>query len=56
MTWIITAFAIGVSVGFILAAFLAQGRRADDHDPMEYTPEPRVMPRIWDGFNGKENT
>ena len=46
----------GAIIGFLAAASLATARRADNYDPMEYTPEQRVMPRIWDGFNGKENT
>ena len=58
MIWIliIATLLIGGAWGFILALVLAQTSRADDHDPMEYTPEQRIMPRIWDGFNGKERT
>ena len=53
---ILAAFAAGTLVGFIAASFCAIAKDADDYEPIEHEPEPRVMPRIWDGFNRKENT
>ena len=52
---ILGAFSAGTILGFVAAAIFAAGRRADEYDPIEYPPEPRVMPRIWDGFNRKEH-
>ena len=58
MIWIIIthglALAVGLSWGLIIPAILVRVNQADEYDPIQYPPEPRVMPQIWDGFNRKE--
>lgn len=41
---------VGTFLGFLVAAIFAAGGRADDYEPIEHS-EPRVMPRIWDGYS-----
>ena len=51
----VIAFFIGALNGFLAAAILSAANSADDYDPMEHEPPPRVMPQIWDGFNGEKH-
>ena len=55
MTALIITAVIAFIAGFASAAILSMGSNADDYDPNENDPvPPRVMPRIWDKYNGKE--
>ena len=56
MIWVAIAFIAGTIVGFLAAAMISAGNKADEYEPVEHDPEPRVMPKIWDGFNRKEPT
>ena len=47
---ILGAFWAGTILGFTAAAILAAGRRADEYDPIEHPPEPRVSTQIFDGL------
>ena len=47
---ILGAFSAGTILGFIAAAIFATGRRADEYDPIQYPPEPRVSTQIFDGL------
>ena len=51
----VIAFVIGAINGFLAAPIISVAFRSDDYDPMEHEPPPRIMPQIWDGFNGKEH-
>ena len=60
MTALIITAVIAFSLGYFVASILAVASSADDlqpndYEPMEHEPPPRVMPQIWDGFNGKEH-
>ena len=59
ITTIIVAV-IAFSLGYFVASILAIASSADDlqssdYEPMEHEPPSRVMPRIWDRYNGKEH-
>lgn len=51
---LLAAFAAGVITGAFWRWLAELAEEADEYDGIEHPPEPRVMPKIWDGYDRKD--
>lgn len=54
--WLILICPVSAGLGFLAAGLCVAARRADDYDPVENDPEPRVSTQIFDGLAKRKPT
>ena len=54
--WLILICPFCAGVGYVATAILATAKDADDYEPVEHPPEPRVSTQIFDGLSKRRTT